>query len=190
MDLADLAEEQLLLNRADPLALTGREPECLHDLGIPEGGGPLRLEGDLTEPYALGGRQDRVDLRLVGASLFQGQPHTRGGGSKWAGSPKVSIHRLRRTMGEVGDLRPLPFVESQVIMCRRLSEEEEFPRGAEHRQVSEDRFDPPRGVSQLGLRVRVAPSLLDELTVIRERRREDSPAEPLHARSVCKLPPR
>ena len=72
-------------------------------------------------------------------------------------------------------------------MRRTLSEEVEFPRGAEHRQVGEDRLDPPRGVPQLGLRGRVARSLLDELLVVGERRREEPLAQPLHPRAVGQL---
>ena len=74
LHLADLAEEGLVLDRADPLALRGREAERLDDLRLPKGGRPLRLEGDLAEPDALRGRQDRVDLRLVGAGLLQADP--------------------------------------------------------------------------------------------------------------------
>ena len=93
MHLADLAEEGLVLDRADPLALTGREAERLDDLRLPKGGRPLRLEGDLAEPDALRGRQDRVDLRLVGAGLLQADPDALGRGGRRAGSPKASVQR-------------------------------------------------------------------------------------------------
>ena len=89
--------------------------------------------------------------------------------------------------GKLGHLRPLAFVEPQVVERGRLDEQVELPRGAEHRQVGEDRLDPPRGVPQLGLRGRVAPSLLDELLVVSERRREQPLAKPLHPRPVGKL---
>ena len=97
LQLADLAEEGLLLDRADLLALPGREPERLDDLRLAKGGRPLRLEGDLAEPDALRRRQDRVDLRLVGAGLLQGDPRrARPGAAAGRGRRRLPSTRRRR----------------------------------------------------------------------------------------------
>ena len=91
------------------------------------------------------------------------------------------------TVGKVGHLRPLAFVEPQVVVRRRLSQKVEFAGSAQHRQVGEDRLHPPRRIPQLGLNGRVARSLFDELLVIGKRRREQPLAQPLHARAMCQL---
>ena len=154
----------------DPLALRRSEPERLHDLRLPEGGRPLRLEGDLAEPDALRGRQDRVDLRLVGAGLLQGEPHALGRRGRMRRVAEGLDPAPAGAGGEVGHLGPLALVEPQVVERGGLGEQIELPGGAENRQVGEDRLDPPRGVAQLGLRVGVAPALLDELLVVGKRR--------------------
>ena len=105
------------------------------------------------------------------------------GAGRRAGSPKASLQR-GGTGGELGHPRPLAFVEAQIVEGGRLDEQIELPGRAEDRQVGEDRLDPPRGVEQLGLRIRVAPPLGDELAIVSQRRAEEPLAEPLHARPV------
>ena len=105
------------------------------------------------------GRQDRVDLRLVGAGLLQADPDAFGRGGQVAGSPKASIQRAAARAESSATFRRCAFVEPQIVEGGRLDEQIELPGGAEDRQVGEDRLDPPRGVPQLGLGIRVAPPL-------------------------------
>ena len=57
---------------------------------------------------------------------------------------------------ELGDFRPLAFVEPQVVEGGWLDEQVELARGAQHRQVGEDCLHLLGGVPQLGLGTGVA----------------------------------
>ncbi len=166
---------------------SGVSPSASTTSGSRNAAAPLRLEGDLLEPDALRWPQDRVDLRLVGAGLSRPIRTRSDRAGRRAGLPKASLQRAAARAESSITFALWTFVEVQVVACGRLNQQIELPGGAEDRQVGEDRLDPPRGVAQLGLRIRVAAPLGDELAVVGQCRGEQTLAQALHPRPMGEL---
>ena len=99
---------------------SGVSPSASTTSGSRKAAGPSDWRAIWRSRTRCGGRQDRVDLRLVGAGLLQGEPDALGRGRQ-VGRVAEGLHPAPAGAGgEVGHLRPLALVEPQVVERRRL----------------------------------------------------------------------